>query len=285
MPFQGGTCWRVQARQLGLACGATLCFLLLPEVTTAQWLEYRSAATPRLPDGAPNLAAPAPRTADGRPDLSGIWNAGTLDFYQDLAKGLKPEDVQLTPWAEAVRKQRVDRDHVDDPYSLCLPPGVPRINVRAELKIVSTPGLTLFLYELYGGMTFRQIFTDGRALPSLTEALPTWLGYSVGRWDGDTFVVQTTGFRDNGWLSTATALPHSDALKVTERFVRRDFGHMDLIVTIDDPKAFVKPWTNTIPMRLRPDTELLEAVCENQRELLEHYRTDPPPPEPPSPRN
>lgn len=274
-----------QVRRRLAALGAAAVLLLPLRDATAQWLNHPNPTTPRLPDGSPNPAAPAPRSADGRPDLSGIWNAGTLEFYQDLAKGLQPQNVQLTPWAAAVRKQRVDRDHVDDPYALCLPPGVPRINFRAELKIVPTPGLTIFLYELYGGMTFRQVFTDGRPLPSLAEALPTWLGYSVGRWDGDAFVVETTGFRDNGWLSTTNALPHSDALKVTERFVRKDFGHMDLTVTIDDPKAFLKPWTTTVPMRLRPDTELLEAVCENQRELLEHYRTDPPPPEPPSPRN
>lgn len=260
--------------------------LVFPAQTGAQWLKYPSPNTPHLPDGRPNLSAPAPRTADGHPDLSGIWNAGTLDYYMDLAKGLNPGDVQLTPWAAAVRKQRVDRNHVDDPYAFCLPLGVPRINFRSELKIVPGASLTLFLYESYGGMTFRQIFTDGRKLPTPADNfLPTWLGYSVGRWDGDTFVVETTGFRDGGWLSTAAAYPNSDALKVVERFRRKDFGHMDLTVTIDDPKAFAKPWTNTVPMVLRPDTELIEAYCDNQRELLEHYHTDPPPQEAPSPRN
>ena len=253
--------------------------------TSAQWLNRPSPGIPRLPDGKPNLSAPVTRTADGHVDLSGIWSAGTLDYYMDLTNGLKPGTVQLTPWATAVRKQRMDRDHIDDPYAFCLPLGVPRINFRSELKIVQTPSLTLFLYETYVGMMFRQVFTDGRPLPDPDEAQPTWLGYSVGRWDGDSFVVETTGLRDGGWLSTREAHPHSDALRVTERLTRRDFGHMEMAVTLDDPKAFAKPWTNTVPMMLRPDTELLEAFCDNQMAILKHFKEDPPPPEPPSPRN
>lgn len=259
---------------IALACGVSV---------GAQWSNRPTPGTPRLPDGKPNLTAPVPRTADGRPDLSGIWNVPTLDYYMDLATGLKPGDVQLTPWAAAVRKQRMDRGHVDDPYSLCLPLGVPRINVRSEVKIVSTPGLTLLLYETYVGMMFRQAFTDGRPLPDPADSTPTWLGYSVGRWDGDSFVVESTGFRDGGWLSTREAYPNSDALRVTERFTRRDFGHMDLMITIDDRKAYLKPWTNRIPMLLRSDTELIEAFCDNQMAIMRHYIDDPPPPEPHSP--
>jgi hypothetical protein len=258
--------------------------LLLSAVTDAQWLNHPTPGIPRLPDGTPNLLAPAPRTADGRPDVSGIWTVGHLDYFQDLAKGLKPGAVELTPWAAAVRKQRMDRDHVDDPYGFCLPLGVPRINVRSEFKIVQTPLLMAFLHETYVGMTFRQVFTDGRPLPKATESEPTWLGYSVGRWDDETFVVDTTGFRDRGWLSAREAYPHSDALLVSERFRRTDFGHMDLTITIDDPKAYVKPWTNTIALVLQPDTELLEAFCDNQLAIMRHWVSDPPPPEPPSPR-
>jgi len=259
--------------------------LLVSASSSAQWLNQPTPGAPRLPDGKPNLSAPVARTADGRPDLSGIWSAGTLDYYMDLTAGLKPGDVQLTPWAAGVRKQRMDRDHIDDPYAFCLPLGVPRINFRSEFKIVQTPMLTLLLYETYVGMMFRQVFTDGRALPRALDSEPTWLGYSVGRWDGDTFVVETTGLRDGGWLSTREAYPHSDALHVTERLQRRDFGHLDLTVTIRDPKAYVRPWTNTIAMTLRPDTELLEAFCDNQLAILQHFRNDPPPPEPPSPGN
>ena len=195
----------------------------------------------------------------------------------------KPGDVQLTPWAAAVRKQRLDRDHIDDPYAFCLPMGVPRMDFRSELKIVQTPQLTLLLYETYAGMVFRQVFTDGRPLPKAEDSEPTWLGYSVGRWDGDSFVVDTTGFRDGGWLSTREAYPNSDALHVTERFRRTAVGRLELSVTIDDRKAYVKPWTNTIPMSLRADTELLEAFCDNQQAIAQHFRNDPPPPEPHSP--
>jgi hypothetical protein len=259
--------------------------LALAGAADAQWLNYPAAGTPRLPDGKPNLSGPVARTADGHPDLSGIWNAGTLDYYMDLGKGVNPGDIQLTPWAAAVRKQRMDREHIDDPYAYCLPLGVPRIDVRSEMKIVQTPRLTLFLYETYVGMMFRQVFTDGRPLLNASESTPTWLGYSVGRWDGDTFVVETTGFRDGGWLSTREAWPNSDALHVTERFTRKDFGHLELAITIDDPKAYAKPWTNRIPMQLRADSELLEAFCDNQFAIMQHYRNDPPPPEPPSPGN
>ncbi len=261
------------------------CFLLIVARPQAQWLHYPTVGTPRLPDGKPNLSAPAPRLPDGRPDLSGIWSVGNQLYFHDLAAGLKPGEVVLTPWAAAVRKQRMDRDHVDDPYSQCLPLGVPRIDTRSEFKIVQTPGLTVFLHEMYVGMTFRQVFTDGRPLPKPGDTEPTWLGYSVGRWDGDSFVVDTTGFRDGGWLSAREAYPHSDALHVTERFRRTDFGHMELTVSIDDPKAFVKPWTNKIALRLTPDTELLEAFCDNQTIILKHWSTDAPPPEPPSPHN
>ena len=129
-------------------------------------------------------------------------------------------------------------------------------------------------------MTFRQVFTDGRALPEVTE--PTWLGYSIGRWDGDTFVVETTGFRDGGWLDTLKGRPHSDALHVTERFRRIDFGHLELTITIDDRKAFVKPWTIKAPLILLPDTELVEAFCDGHDRTMTH-RDVQPAPEPPSP--
>jgi hypothetical protein len=258
---------------------------------SAQWVNYASPGIPRLADGKPNLSAPAPRAADGRPDLSGIWGAEcnvygkdacfTRSIFFDLAKDLKPEDVQMTPWAAAVQKQREGRDHVDDPYGYCMPPGVPRIDYSGgAFKILSTPGVTAFLYETLVGMIFRQVFTDGRGLPR--EGEPTWLGYSVGRWDGDTFVVETNGLKDGGWLDTKKARPHSDALRVTERFRRTDFGHMDLAITINDPKAYLKPWTATAKLNLLPDTELLEAFCDGHEKTMEHRRVTPLP-EPPSP--
>ncbi len=180
--------------------------LLLAGTTRAQWLNYSTPGIPRLPDGKPNLSAPPPRAADGRPDLSGIWAVEcniygrdacfTRSLFFDLAKDLKPEDVEMTPWAAAIQAQRESRDHVDDPYGYCLPPGVPRIDYSGgAFKVLHTPGVTAFLYETLVGMIFRQVFTDGRLLPASSE--PTWLGYSVGRWDGDTFVVDTNGLKDH----------------------------------------------------------------------------------------
>jgi hypothetical protein len=255
-----------------------------------QWLNYATPGIPRLPDGKPNLSAPSPRTADGRPDLSGIWavecgiygdGCFTRSLFFDLAKDLKPADVEMTPWASAIQAQREGRDHVDDPYGYCLPPGVPRIDFGGgAFKILHTSGVTAFLYETLVGMIFRQVFTDGRPLPASAD--PTWLGYSVGRWDGDAFVVDSTGFKDGGWLDTKKARPHSDAMRVTERFRRMDFGHMDLTVTITDPKAYLKPWTVKAPLHLLPDTELLEAFCDEHEKTMEHRRITPPLPEPPS---
>lgn len=266
--------------------------LLLSSAAHAQWLNYSTPGIPRLPDGRPNLAAPAPRTSGGKPDLSGIWAAECAiygrdscflkSFFFDMARDLKPEDVAMTTWAAAIQKQRESRDHIDDPYGYCLPPGVPRINFAGgPFKILQTPQLTVVLHETLVGMIFRQVFTDGRAMPPISE--PTWLGYSVGRWDDDVFVVQTAGFKDGGWLDTRVGRPHSDALRVTERFRRLDFGHIELTITIDDPKAYLKPWTVTSRLNLLPDTELIEAFCDNHAQTMEHRLIAPPPPEPPSP--
>ena len=269
----------------------TIACILPAAALEAQWVNYPTPAIPRLPDGKPNLSAPAPRTADGKPDLSGIWAAEcsvygsdacfTRSLFFDLARDLKPGDVEMTPWASAIQVQRESRDHVDDPYGYCLPPGVPRIDFAGgPFKILPSPHVTAFLHETLVGMIFRQVFTDGRPLPAASE--PTWLGYSVGRWDGDTFVVETTGFKDGGWLDTRKARPHSDALRVTERFRRRDFGHMDLTITINDPKAYLKPWTVTAMLNLLPDTELIEAFCDGHDKTMEHRRITPALVEPPS---
>jgi hypothetical protein len=266
--------------------------LLLAGTARAQWLNYPSPGIPRLANGKPNLSAPAPRGADGKPDLSGIWAAECSVYgrdacfiqsiFFDLAKDLKPEDVQMTPWAAAIQAQRESRDHVDDPYGYCMPPGVPRIDYSGgAFKVLQTPGITAFLYETLVGMIFRQVFTDGRPLPASSE--PSWLGYSVGRWDGDTFVVDTNGLKDGGWLDTKKGRPHSDALHVTERFRRTDIGHMELAITINDPKAYLKPWTSKTKLNLLPDTELLEAFCDSHEKTMEHRRIEPLLAEPPSP--
>ena len=268
-------------------------FLFVAAIPLAgQWMNYPTPGIPRLPDGSANLAAKAPKLADGTPDLSGVWAAkcGIYDgsrcfvqsYYFDLAQDLPAQAVQMTAWAEGIARQRASRNHVDDPYGYCLPPGVPRIDFGGgPFKILQTPSVTAILYETLVGMIFRQVFTDGR--PPATVDSPTWLGYSTGVWVGDTFVVDSRGFRDGGWIDTAKGRPSSDALHVIERFRRVDFGHMILSVTIDDPKAYLAPWTMETTLSLMPDAELIEAFCDSQDRILQHSRIDPAPPEPHSP--
>jgi hypothetical protein len=273
-----------------LAIRASLALMLVVicfATAHAQWLNYPTPGIPRLPDGKPDLNAPAPRLPDGKPDLTGIWAKDVqnfLDYFYDLAKDLPPDSVVMTAWAKGIQEQRERRDHVDDPLGYCLLPGVPRINTSsASFKILQTPTTLAMLYELDTGPgpIFRQVITDGRPLPENPE--PTWLGYSIGQWEGDTFVISTAGLRDGGWIDTQKGRPHSDALRVTERIRRLTFGRMELVITIDDPKAYVKPWTVSVPFRLVVDRELLEASCENHQKTMEHRRMDPAPPEPPSP--
>lgn len=266
---------------------AIAALLLLCGVADAQWLNYPAPGVPRLPDGKPDLNAPAPKTADGKPDLSGIWfvdstnTAGKPDFFFDLARDLGPGDVVMTPWAEGLQRQREQRDHVDDPYGFCMTPGVPRINViRSAFKIIQAPDVTALLYELDTAPVFRQVLTDGRPLPVDPE--PTWLGYSIGRWEGETFVVTTAGFRDGGWLDTEKGRPHSDALRVTERIRRVNVGRLEMTITIDDQKAYLKPWTVRVPFTLVANRELLEGSCTSHAKTMEHRREPPAPPEPPS---
>jgi hypothetical protein len=233
----------------------------------AQWLNLPATEIPRTPDGKPNLTAPAPRTADGKPDLSGIWMAEDQKFFMNLAQGLKPEDVSPQPWAKALQQQREENVHGDDPLARCLPHGVPRINTNGifPFKIIQTPGLVVILYEQLN--LFRQIFMDGRKLAS--DLNPTWLGYSTGKWEGDTLVVETSGFNDRTWLDTEKGHPATEALHVTERIRRKDFGNLEIVATIDDPKAYTKPWTTTIQrVHLQLGTEILEFICnENEKDI------------------
>lgn len=235
-----------------------------PRYALAQWPRMIPKNLPRTPDGKVNLNAPAPRTADGKPDLSGVWemygegDRGGPVLLANLAAGLKPDDVSFRPWAEALYKERQARNSADHPGARCLPSGIPeKDTVPAPYKIVQNPDLILFLYE--SRTIFRQIFMDGRPLPQ--DAQPAWQGYSVGRWDKDTLVVETSGFTDQGWLDMA-GHPASDALHVTERFTRRDLGHMDVQFIINDPKAYAKPWTVNANIHLLPGDELIEHICE-----------------------
>jgi hypothetical protein len=220
-----------------------------------QW-KHPTAGIPRTPDGKPNMTAPAPKTVDGKPDITGLWKPGA-GYVGNIARDMKPEDIPYQPWAEALYKRRRDTNSKDDPTANCIVGGVPRNDlVPYPFKILQVPGMMVILYEAV--QSFRQIFTDGRELPK--EPNPAWLGYSIGKWEGDAFVVETRGFNDMGWLDNA-GRPATDALHVTERFRRKDFGHMDVQITIDDPKAYTKPWSMTLPLLFQPDDELIEYIC------------------------
>ena len=226
----------------------------------AQWINYPTPGLPRTHDGKPDLSAPAPRTPDGKPDLSGVWehlNSRGTAYYLDKI------DIPWQPWAEALFRERTGNNQKDNPESRCLPRGLPKADAFDIHKIIQTPGVILVLYEY--GTTFRQIFTDGRKLPK--DPNPTWMGYSVGHWEGDTLVVESNGFNGKAWLS-GQGNPTTDALHVIERIRRRDFGHMDIQLTINDPKAYTKPWMAELHPVLIPDTELMEFVCnENERDV------------------
>lgn len=235
---------------------------LLSVPLAAQWLDYKTPGIPRTPDGKPNLSAPVPRTAEGKPDLSGIWRGPRTSVYtQNIAADLKPGEIQ--PWAQAVYQQHVFNLGADSPRAHCLPDPPPYYHLAGIARIVQTPALTVIINEgiSNSGVT-RTILTDGRGLPE--EMNPTWLGYSVGHWEGDTLVVTTAGFNDKTWLDFS-GHPHSEALRTTERFHRRDFGHMDFEMTLDDPKTFTRPITFKADKTLVADTELLETICENER--------------------
>jgi len=257
-----------------------------------QWLNYPTAGTPRGPDGKPNLSARAPRAPNGKPDLSGVWRtaydspdenerlfgAGVKTFVEpgddpssfskyflDILVDFPRDANPMRPATADVFRQNAARKS-NSSSANCLPQGLPRtdINSYAPFKILQTPGVIAVLYEVDN--THRQIYIDGRPLP--TDPQPTWGGYSVGRWEGDTLVVDVAGFNDRTWLDSG-GHPHSDALRIQERFHRRDFGHMDLTVTVDDPKMYTKPFTIKVTEVLLPDTDILESVCnENEKDRV-----------------
>lgn len=246
--------------------------VLLSATADGQWLNHPTPGTPRLPGGRPNLAAAAPKTADGKPDLSGVWdvmgdmvnpNHGRVrsKYVYDIAADI-PGGAPFQPWARALHDERQQALGAGAPTERCLPHGIPDSMLTHTLpfKIVQNRGLTIILFEEFNN--WRQVFTDGRALP--VDPQPAWLGYSVGRWEGETWVVSTTGFNDKSWLD-AGGTPHTEALRVTERFRRVDFGHMEIEFTFDDPKAFTKTWSVKTRFNLLPDTELLEFHCDNEK--------------------
>jgi hypothetical protein len=270
---------------VGLLLGGTLL------CANAQWLNYPTPGTPRTRDGKPNLAAKAPRASNGKPDLSGVWRtelapAGEIErlfgpdtktyavlgddpttfskYSFNILADFKPEEAPMRPETAALLRARKAPAGGTD--AGCLPLGLPRADLFnfAPFRIIQTPGEIAVLYEV-GGI-YRQIFTDGRKLPA--DPQPAWMGYSVGRWEGDTLVVDAAGFTDKSVLDFF-GHPHSEALRIQERFYRRDFGHMDLSLTVDDPKMYTKPFTVKITDLLIPDSDILEFICnENEKDRV-----------------
>jgi hypothetical protein len=223
----------------------------------AQWIEYPTPGLPRLPDGSPDLAAPAPRTPDGRPDLSGLWNNdGGNRYYNNIAADLATGDV--VPWARELFVQRTLEFGKDSMETQCLPLGPAYLTTQyREYRIVQTPTLIVFAYS--DGM-HREIFLDGRSLEP--EPNPSWMGYSVGRWEDDTLVVESNGYTDRSWLDFG-GHPHTEDLRITERYTRPTIGRLEVQVTMTDPAIYARPLTVTIPVKLMTDTEMLEGFCEN----------------------
>jgi hypothetical protein len=265
---------------------AAVALAILPAALWAQWPAYKNASAPRLTDGKVNLDAPAPKTADGHPDLSGIWDRGMLPGvpppppanvlgtarssvprpFQDLPS-LFPDGLPFQPWAADLRKQRLAEHSKDHPDAHCLPLNPIQLHSHPQpRKIIQKPGLIVILYEANDGI--RQIFMDGRPLPG-DDPDPWWYGYSIGHWENDTLVVQTTGFREPGWIDEE-GTPISSAGRLTERFRRLNYGTLEIEITVDDPKTFTRPWSFKLNQRLMPDTELIEFVCLENNTSLKH---------------
>ncbi len=262
----------------------------------AQWPDYKTAGVPRTPTGQPILDGPTPRTPDGKPDLSGIWGlrgggggggrggqkgapkgqsaadapaaapapptGPPAATFKNIGQGFK-EGLPLLPWAADLLNKRKAENSKDNPDAHCLPLGLMQLHMHPQpRKIIQTPGLILILYEAQAGV--RQIFMDGRPLPN-NDPQPWWYGYSVGKWDGDTLVVETTGFRDDVWLDI-DGTPLTSTGKLTERFRRPNYGTLEIDVTVEDPKVYSKPFTVRVNHRIMPDTDLIEFICgENER--------------------
>jgi hypothetical protein len=248
--------------------------------TAAQWLNYPTPGIPRTASGAPDLDAPTPRAADGRPDLSGMWepardrpcppqgcfDSNLAEHFMDIAWG-RAGGLPYQPWAAALVKERLQKNSIEDPGSNCRPMGILKNHTAPFIrKMIQVPGLVVILTERE--VTYRQIFTDGRPPP--VDPQPSYNGYSTGQWEGDTLVVRTAGFRDDIWLDRA-GNPLTATARLIERFRRRNYGHLDIDVTIDDPKAYTAPWTVALNQFLVVDTELIEYHCvENERDV-QHY--------------
>ena len=255
-------------------------FVFLGATAQAQWLNYRAAGTPATPDGKVNLSAPPPRAPDGKPDLTGVWHLqaprqetpptpsltpiqGGGSYTGNIFLDMTPEDVPEKPEAAKLRAERMKNGTRPNPSVFCLPMGIPVNNFVVEVvKFIQAPQEIVVIYEVDG--SYRQIYTDGRPLSK--DMSPSWLGYSTAHWDGDTLVVETEGFNDRTWLDMI-GHSHSEALHLTERYHRLDYGHMDVEMTFNDPVMYTRPFTIKFTHALIPDSDILEAYCnENEKD-------------------
>ncbi len=285
---------------------AALVILGTPFASThaaAQWLKYPTAGVPRRADGKVDMAAPTPRMADRKPDFSGIWttaepnrrteglsspkeqvsreprspsdaqtpgDAGAVTASRQMANiGVDlPGGLPYQPWLVPIVKERTDNLAKDDPHIRCLPDNFLRAyGLPHLLKFVHSPGLLVVLNEMNAG--YRQVFTDARPLPK--DPAPSWQGYSSGKWSGDTLVIDTIGLRDDTWIDWSGSVL-TEAAKVREEIRRPDFGHLEIRVTVDDPKAYTKPWTVTLKQRIVVDAELVDEVCLENEQSLKHMK-------------
>jgi len=241
-----------------------VCFVCLMVCATpagAQWLNHRTPGLPRMADGKVKLTAPAPRSADGKPDFTGVWTPAGGQGALDGLETLRVDPDAIKPWARDLIREREQDFFKSRPDFQCRPSGPEAESFERDKRILQTPAMIAILNP---NLTYRQIFIDGRSLEPNPE--PIWMGYSVGRWDGDALVVESNGYNDRTWLNNV-GLPHTEKLRVTERYTRPDLGHLKVDVTFTDPDTFDKPLRFSLAMQLVIDTEMLEEVCESKMEF------------------
>lgn len=266
------------------SAGVLIALLASSGSALAQWLDYPTPGIPRLANGEPDLAAPAPRTVDGKPDFSGMWfaNVPAKDYCKEadciqeermareqINLGINlPDGLPYTDWSKEQMVARRANGGREDPHTYCMPPNFPRAwTLPQYMKIVQTPGLIVILHEF--NAAYREIYLDGRPLPE--DPNPTWNGYSVGHWEGDTLVVETNGIRDDMWLDIQGS-PVTESARVTERLTRKSFGIMEVEIAVNDPKAYTRPWSVTIEMAAQVDTGMLEEICLDNEQDVKLYR-------------